>query len=315
MADPSISTTVLAQVCLCFAFYLCLNMGRSKNYDLLKIRDENPLDFYFISVWGGLRSVKEETLLLKQMEKMAKVSHAKFILHIREPGENDRLMQNGTWYFSSLKVPWYKILLKPVLHSIRASRGVDGNHFIERIKLQYGQTLDIIAIDTGLLQEHVAMGSASQALNSHLLWLKRTLQASSSNWRIVVGFHPLVTCENNTRSLETKHLFDSVHRIFVENGVNAYLSRRGCSYNVRIGSIAYIGIPGPIQKTHFQSRKSSFREFLLQRVSSLETVGIDANMFRDVSMKYYSTFVFYYVNTEGDVVHKTELQQKGREVI
>ncbi|KAA0063560.1 hypothetical protein IC582_011814 [Cucumis melo] len=287
MADPSISTTVLAQVCLCFAFYLCLNMGRSKNYDLLKIRDENPLDFYFISVWGGLRSVKEETLLLKQMEKMAKVSHAKFILHIREPGENDRLMQNGTWYFSSLKVPW---------HSIRASRGVDGNHFIERIKLQYGQTLDIIAIDTGLLQEHVAMGSASQALNSHLLWLKRTLQASSSNWRIVVGFHPLVTCENNTRSLETKHLFDSVHRIFVENGVNAYLSRRGCSYNVRIGSIAYIGIPGPIQKTHFQSRKSSFREFLLQRVSSLETV-------------------FYYVNTEGDVVHKTELQQKGREVI
>ncbi|XP_031737099.1 uncharacterized protein LOC101208944 isoform X2 [Cucumis sativus] len=223
-----------------------------------------------------------------KMEKMAKVSHAKFILHIREPGENDRLMQNGTWYFSSLKVPW---------HSIRASRG-DGGHFIERTKLQYGQTLDIIAIDTALLQEPIAMGSASQALKSHLLWLKRTLQASSSNWRIVVGFHPLLTCENNTRSLETKHLFESVHRIFVENGVNAYLSRRGCTYNVRIGSIAYIGIPGriPIQKTHFQSRKSSFREFLLQHVSSLE-------------------MVFYYVNTEGDVVHKTELQQKGREVI
>lgn len=28
------------------------------------------------------------------MEKMAKVSHAEFVLHIREPGENDRLMQN-----------------------------------------------------------------------------------------------------------------------------------------------------------------------------------------------------------------------------
>ena len=67
MADPSISTTLLAQLCLCFAFYLSLNMGRSKNYDFLKIPDQNPLDFYFISVWGGLRSVKEETLLLKQV--------------------------------------------------------------------------------------------------------------------------------------------------------------------------------------------------------------------------------------------------------
>lgn len=33
-----------------------------------------------------------------KMEKMAKVSHAKFILHIREPGENDRLMQNVSIY-------------------------------------------------------------------------------------------------------------------------------------------------------------------------------------------------------------------------
>lgn len=37
-------------------------------------------------------------------------------------------------------------------HSIRASRGNNGDYFIERIKLKYGQTLDIIAIDTGLLQ-------------------------------------------------------------------------------------------------------------------------------------------------------------------
>lgn len=287
MADPSLSRTLLAQLCLCIAFYLSLNMGHPKNYDFLKIRDENPLDFYFISVWGGLRSVKEETLLLKQMEKMAKVSHAKFILHIREPGENDRLMQNGTWYFSSLKVP---------CHSIRASRGNNGDYFIERIKLKYGQTLDIIAIDTGLLQESVALGSASNMLNSQLLGLRRTLQASNSNWRIVVGFHPLVTCENNTQLLETKHLFESIHQIFVENGVNAYLSRRGCAHNIRIGSIAYIGVPGPIQTKHSPSQTSSSREFLLQRVSSLETV-------------------FYYVNTAGEVVHRTELQQRGRDVI
>ncbi|XP_038889578.1 uncharacterized protein LOC120079458 isoform X2 [Benincasa hispida] len=285
MADPSIFRTLLAQLCLCIAFYLSLNMGYPKNYDFLKIWDQNPLDFYFISVWGGLRSVKEEILLLKQMEKMAKVSHAKFVLHIREPGENDRLMQNGSWYFSSLKVPW---------HSIQGSRQ-NGDYFIERIKLQYRQTLDVIAIDTGLLQESVATGSASDTVNGHLLWLKRTLQASNSNWRIVVGFHPLVTCENNTRSLETMHLFESIHQIFVENR-NAYLSRRGCTHNVRIDSIAYIGVPGPIQTKHFPSQRSSFSEFLLQRVSSLETV-------------------FYYVNTAGEVVHKTELQQKGREVI
>lgn len=68
MADPSLSRTLLAQLCLCIAFYLSLNMGHPKNYDFLKIRDENPLDFYFISVWGGLRSVKEETLLLKQVK-------------------------------------------------------------------------------------------------------------------------------------------------------------------------------------------------------------------------------------------------------
>lgn len=68
MADPSLSRTLVAQVCLCLAFYLALNIGKPRNYDFLKIGDGNPLDFYFISVWGGLRSVKEETLLLKQVK-------------------------------------------------------------------------------------------------------------------------------------------------------------------------------------------------------------------------------------------------------
>ncbi|XP_022142999.1 uncharacterized protein LOC111012988 isoform X2 [Momordica charantia] len=221
------------------------------------------------------------------MEKMAKASHAKFVLHIREPGENDRLMKNGTRYFSSLKVPW---------HGIQTSRGNDRGYFIERMKLQYGQTLDIVAIDTGLLQESLAMGSASDMVNNRLHWLKRTLQTSNSNWRIVVGFHPLVTCEDNTRLVETKHLFESIHQIFVEHRVNAYLSRRGCAHNIRIGSTAYIGFPGPIQTNYFTSQRSTLREFLLHRVSLLETV-------------------FYYVNTAGEVVHRTELQQKGRKVI
>ncbi|XP_075098630.1 uncharacterized protein LOC107813732 isoform X1 [Nicotiana tabacum] len=62
---------------------------------ILRNGNENiPMDIYFISVTGGVRPIEEQTLLLKQVEKVAKKFNARFVINISELGEDDPLVQN-----------------------------------------------------------------------------------------------------------------------------------------------------------------------------------------------------------------------------
>ncbi|TKY73105.1 Calcineurin metallo-phosphoesterase superfamily protein [Spatholobus suberectus] len=89
-----------------------------------------------------------------------------------------------------------------------------------------GITLDVIGVDTELLQDSILRGSLSGNRNNQLHWLIRTLAANSSNWRIVVGYQPLVVCVENEEQLKKKQVFDYLHRIFLKFSVNVYLSGR-----------------------------------------------------------------------------------------
>nr|DAD27368.1 TPA_asm: hypothetical protein HUJ06_028836 [Nelumbo nucifera] len=143
MEKTSWVCTLVTQVCLCLALYGALNIGMPQRsvYSTAIRGGGRPLDLYFISVRGGSRPLQQQTHLLKQMEKVARIYGAKFVVNISELGEDDPLMQNGTLHFPSLKVPWY---------STSTSKGK--GYFLKQIATPSGQILDIIVLETSSLQ-------------------------------------------------------------------------------------------------------------------------------------------------------------------
>ncbi|OVA00282.1 Ribonuclease H domain [Macleaya cordata] len=260
MENRSWGCTLLTQFSLCFALFLAFNIGGSQRstYNTTNMKRDRPLDLYFLSVRGGWRSLKEQNHLLKQMEKVAKIYKVKFVVNISELGEDDPLMQNGTLHFSALKVPWY---------TTNASQGQENKYFLKQIPLLHGKILDIIFVDSGSLQEYFHTGEPSSIGSHQLNWLTRTLEATNSNWRVVIGLNPVVVCKYSEDSMETK-LYEPLHDVFLKFGVNAYLSKQGCTKNryTHEGSIAYIGNMGPADKamkdTRYANESSIYLRFV-----------------------------------------------------
>lgn len=285
MEKPSWICTVVTQLSLLLSLFLAFNLGQL--HDSLFSQSKSggrPLDLYFISVTGGFRSLKQQTHLLKQMEKVVRTYKARFIVDISEHGEDDPLMQNGTWHFSSLNVPWF---------TTGASDGQGTGCFIRKIKMHYGNTLDIVGIDTPSLRDP----SIDSKINQ-LQWLTRTLEATDSIWSIVVGFHPLANCGEKKEQIGAERCFEPLHQIFLEFGVNAYLSQHGCTSYALERGIAYIGTPGPTVKEPYliNGRDLIGDGFLLHKVSSLEIVT-------------------YFVDSIGEFVSRITLQQRGKEIM
>ncbi|KAI3446773.1 hypothetical protein Pfo_003438 [Paulownia fortunei] len=96
--------------------------------------------------------------LLEQTLLLQQGDRAHFVANISKLGESDHLLQN-------------------------------------KIEIPYGQTLDIIALDT------------------------RTLKESDSDWRIVVGFHQLVSWDCKKPKMEEETSFEPLHKILLQYGV------------------------------------------------------------------------------------------------
>ncbi|KAG4190366.1 hypothetical protein ERO13_A07G026200v2 [Gossypium hirsutum] len=135
-------------------------------------------------------------------------------------------------------------------------------------------------------------------------WLTRTLKATTSDWRMVVGFHPLVACKENEEEFTAKLINEPLHHIFVKFGVNVYLSQQGCCSYALQDNVAYIGNPGLIKEnSRLGSGNGRYRigtemtnGFLLHRLGSLEMVT-------------------YFVTSAGEIVKKIVVQQRGRQVM
>ncbi|GMI95056.1 hypothetical protein like AT4G30993 [Hibiscus trionum] len=286
--------TLAIQLSLCFALYVVLHLGHPQK--LVRNDNGSPLDLYFISVRGGFRSLQQQTHLLKLMETVAKAYDVKFVVNISElGGEDDPLMQNVTRLSPLLNVPWY---------TTGGSKHDGLDCFLQQIKLPCGRMLDIVGLNTASLQDTALVGPSSGTRDSLSNWLRRTLKATISSWRIVAGFHPLVACEENEGKSVAKLLNEPLHRMFVKCGVNVYLSQQGCFSYALQDSVAYIGNPGLTeQKSHsdsaderYHARKEMTNGFLLHRLSSLEMVT-------------------YFVTSAGEIVNKIVVRQRGREVM
>ncbi|KAJ8528147.1 hypothetical protein K7X08_021839 [Anisodus acutangulus] len=291
MMKKSWVCTIITQFSLCLSLFLVINLCQNQKP---MIRNGNvsiiPMDIYFISVTGGgLRSFQEQTLLLKQVEKVAKKFNARFVINISELGEDDPLLQNATRHFPSVKIPWY---------STRSLEGQGVNYYLKQFKFAHG-SLDIIVVDTGLYE-----ASSNGAGDKQSLWLIDTLENSESKWCVAVGFHPLVACEEDTTQTKLKHQFQSLHGVFLKYGVDAYISGKACADNVeerpiaesKTGTARY---KGPLLTKVNQNLPYSMEKvngFLLHKVSGLEIVS-------------------YLVTLEGDVVQKIFLHQRGKDIM
>ncbi|KAH9654479.1 calcineurin-like metallo-phosphoesterase superfamily protein [Citrus sinensis] len=238
---PSWVCTLITQLSLCLALYVALNLGQPQKSIYQRTNgissNRKGLDFYFISVTGGFRPLEQQTLLLKQMEDVAKAYDARFVINSSELGEDDPLKQNLA---TNLHVSFAGYLVVPVskssmvyymlfvissltgahLYTTKASKEKEVGCFQEQIRLPHGEALDIIGVNTGSLQIPTALPSASGDLL--LNWLKSALEATNGHWCIVVGFHPLVICEEHEEQLEAKKIYEPLHHIFMKFGVLTY---------------------------------------------------------------------------------------------
>ncbi|WOL19387.1 hypothetical protein Cni_G28185 [Canna indica] len=267
---PSIRRTLVIQVALCLALYAAFHIGTPQLPSSGAIQlARRPADLFFVSVRGGVRTPREQSQLLQQMGKVAKTYKAKFVVDISELGEHDPLLQNATLHFPS-EIPWYATTV--------SGDQMTGN-FVKTIKLPYEQTLDIISVDTRSLQEVLFPQEQLNKTGDDILnWLQRILATSNSNWRIVIGFDPLIVYDEEEGTGIIK-FNKPLHNIFLESGVDAYLSKQGSAgYFYHNEGITYMENPGPSDNLDrslpINVNPDVFSEmrngFLLHRVSPLE---------------------------------------------
>ncbi|KAK1294987.1 hypothetical protein QJS10_CPA16g00007 [Acorus calamus] len=289
---PSWVRTVLTQAALCVALYLSISMCGGWRRRQQQQQRADSADLYFLSVRGGARPPRLQTHLLLQMERVAKAYKARFVVDVSGFGEDDPLMRNGVTRFPALKIPWYVT---------RASRGGGIGCFLKKIALPRGRMLDVIGVDVDPLQDISNTEQQNDTQSSQLQWLTRTLATSNSNWRIVVGFHPLLICEGTPATIK---VHEPIHQLFLQYGVNAYMSEEGCADPyINKGGITYIGNPSPEAEDHRQSsngglnlHREAHEGFLLHRVSPLEIETI-------------------FVDSSSEVVFRSTLHQLGRDTM
>ncbi|KAI3771847.1 hypothetical protein L6452_03018 [Arctium lappa] len=277
MEKKSWVCTVSIQLILCFALYCAINMNQPQTPTYRIEFQRQPIEIYFITVRGGFRPLKEQTRLLKQIEKVMYTFKVGFVININELGEDDPLLQNATRYFHSSKVPWYSTI---------ALRGEEPDYYFKQVNTSSGRMLDIIALNTGKIQD-----SSSSIGKDELKGLSRKLELSNSNWHIAAGFHPLFCNQTQAKGNGNGNGNGVLHQMLLKHGVDAYLSGQSCANEARIG--------GPYLTTITQESyppKEMVNKFLLHIVSPLEIAT-------------------YGVSFKGDMIHESTVRQRGKEMM
>lgn len=272
--------TVAVQAALCLALYAAFSLGepqlRPRGGDALGVGGgRRGGGVSFLSVAGGARPPADQARLLRQMESTTKVYEVKLVLDLARFGD-DPLWQNGSLHFQALNIPWYST----------TSHGQIVSNFFKKVKMPYDQILEIVGVDTGPLEELLHDGKMSNSSREQITWLEQTLALTNNNWKIVVGYDPLVDC-NEVRTTKTTKFYEPLRHIFEKYAVNAYVSTGGsCGHFHHDNSVSYIQNPIPGDQTDLDG-------FFLHRVSPLEMETL-------------------LINLEGEVVQRSVVHQHGR---
>ena len=205
------------------------------------------LNFVVVGDWGG-DGVADLVAVAGQMAKGAAKIGAKFVISV-----GDNFYENGVtsvddpqWKTSfeqvygapSLQVPWQVILGNHDYHANCDAQIAYGEshprwkmpsrYYVQSLKIDEVTSADFFYIDTTpMLREYYAIGQPPRAqvmtqdVPAQMAWFKHALAASTAQWKIVVGHHPIYSGGEHGGSRE---LVKTVLPLLHEHKVQVYFN-------------------------------------------------------------------------------------------
>jgi tartrate-resistant acid phosphatase type 5 len=205
------------------------------------------LNFLVLGDWGR-RGETDQAEVAKQMGKAAQDMGAKFVIAVGDNFYEDGVTSihdeqwkksfEDVYTSSSLQVPWYAILGNHDYHAncdaqIEYSRvssrwQMPARYFMQSHQIDKGVTADFFYIDTTPMvkayydryfEEPTRGQVITQDVPRQMKWFKAALAASSAQWKIVIGHHPVYSGGEHG---DTAELIQNILPLLKEHNVQAY---------------------------------------------------------------------------------------------
>jgi len=207
------------------------------------------LNFLVFGDWGR-RGEADQTEVAAQMAKAAKDIGAKFIISVGDNFYEDGVasVDDPQWQTSfenvygapSLQVPWQVILGNHDYHGNCDAQlayaktsprwKMPARYFVQSEKIDAATTVDFFYIDTTPMikgyyspfnGEKTRDQVVTQDVPKQLAWFKAALAASTAQWKIVIGHHPIYSGGEHG---DTPELIEQVLPLLHEYKVHAYFN-------------------------------------------------------------------------------------------
>jgi len=212
-------------------------------------QEPEGLNFLVFGDWGR-RGELDQVEVARQMAKAAKIFHPKFVVSV-----GDNFYMNGVktvndshWKESfedvyadtALQVPWHCILgnhdyhmggncdAEIAYHKINSRWNMPARYYQQTHRLDARTTADFFYLDTTPMldatrnDQRAVANAATQDAPKQLAWFKSALAASSAQWKIVFGHHPIYSARDGHD--QTPDLVEKILPLLHEHKVQVYFN-------------------------------------------------------------------------------------------
>ncbi|MFP4089549.1 MAG: purple acid phosphatase family protein [Cyclobacteriaceae bacterium] len=215
-----------------------------ENTDTLKYTTKNTIRFFVLGDWGRAGNEGQQ-LVADQMAHQAELLQPDFIISTGDnfydngvDGPEDPLWQSAfeqVYHHSALQIPWYCVLgnhdyggntLAQINYGTQSERWHMPSRFYGKCLQNGSLSADFIFTDTTpLIQEYQESDSHPDILKQRsevqLRWLRRRLAHCETQWKIVIGHHPVYS--SSPMHGDTEELLHDFEPLFRKYEVDAYL--------------------------------------------------------------------------------------------
>lgn len=288
--------------------------------DLLAQSDSpNGLNFLVLGDWGR-RGELDQHQVAVQMGETAQKTAARFVISVGDNFYEDGVasVQDEQWQKSyelvysapSLQVPWYAILGNHDYHAncdaqieygkISSRWRMPARYFMQTHPLDKDTTADFFYLDTtpmvksyydAFFDEPTRPQVITQNVPEQMQWFKAALAASTAQWKIVIGHHPIYSGGEHG---DTEEIIEHILPLLQEHGVQVYFSGHDHDLQHLMAGDINLFVSGagsrvrPTKKTEhtvFAETKSGFTSV------SLRPEKMDLRMIDNFGKQLYATSV------------------------
>jgi tartrate-resistant acid phosphatase type 5 len=209
----------------------------------------NGLNFLVFGDWGR-QGEQDQVEVAAQIAKASKDLNPKFIISVGDNFYEDgvesvddphwRKSFEEVYHDPALQIPWYCILGNHDYHAncdaqiaygkINPRWNMPARYYVQSQQIDATTTVDFFYIDTTPMiksyykkdgKEKTRANVITQDVPKQLAWLKAALAASTAQWKIVIGHHPIYSGGGHGDTSELiKHILPLLH----EHKVQAYFN-------------------------------------------------------------------------------------------